>query len=319
MKSSGEVIGAALTTVGVAIAGALLCLSVLPWLVPEERAHLEDLAYQHTGQFAYSAGARPGTTYVSETVSTGEPIFVKLANAVTFTFSYQFLTDWYHDIRGSYRLNAIVADASGWKRTIELQTETTFVGDSFVASGEIDLSTLQAMIDGFQVETGIFRRDYEVSIVPEVSTYGSVMLLPTRDQFAPRLTFRLDPLQLQLVTTSSPGANPGDKDGTPLTPSKKGVVKWSSLEQNRLEGPGFSLAVSSARQLSLLAQGVGIAVLLSFLWISRRPRLVERPILDELATDGAAEAAVASATAVADQIGVLRRDDRRYWSFQMEG
>lgn len=99
-------------------------------------------------------------------VATGEPVFRRLADAVTLDFAYQFATERPHDVGGTYRLNVVISDPNGWKRTIELQPPTSFEGGAFTSSGTLDLGRIQAIVDSVEQETGLRRADYLVAVAP---------------------------------------------------------------------------------------------------------------------------------------------------------
>ncbi|MDP9350461.1 MAG: signal peptidase I [Chloroflexota bacterium] len=249
--------GQAVLTVLVAVLFGALLLAFLSYTRTTSRTVSDDLAYQHTGAFEYSA-AVPAGIYDTDRVATGQPVFRKLTDAVTVGFKYRLQSDQPRDIRGTYRLNAEVRDSSGWKRTIPLSSETGFKGDSFTASGTLDLVKVQVLIDGIEARTGIERADYTLSIAPEVTTRGELAGQTLEDNFAPRLDFRLDPLQLQLLSSA------GEEGSAILQPSQQGLMKRSRTEPNTISLPFLDLGVTTARWMSLIGlvfSVVGLLVL----------------------------------------------------------
>ncbi|HEX9370852.1 MAG TPA: DUF5305 family protein [Roseiflexaceae bacterium] len=161
------------------------------------------------------------------------------------------------DLRGTYRLVAEVGAPNGWKRTIELQPTTAFSGGAFTASGVLDLAKVRALVDRFEQQTGLERQQYTLAIVPEVSIDGTLAGQALKDEYAPRLEFRLDQTQMQLA-----GAGGGTQD--PLKPSKPGVLKYTHVEPNVIPLLFLKLEVPLARWIS--PGGLALA-LAGLLWL----------------------------------------------------
>jgi signal peptidase I len=232
-----------------------LALAAFAFTRPTTHEVADEVTYQQLGTFAYSASA-PAGLYDSNTVQTGEPLFPELTGDTTFTFDYKLTSDQPADPQGFYRLVAEVSAASGWKRTIELRPATAFRG-AFSASGVLDFVKVRALIDRFEQQTGLERQQYTLAIVPEVNVKGSLGGAPLQDEFAPRLEFRVDKTQIQLLRDGRDGQNP-------LTPSKSGVLKPVRVEPNIISLPLLKLDVTLARRLS--AGGASVA-LIGILWL----------------------------------------------------
>ncbi len=249
----GETGQAVLTILLAPLFGSLL-LAFLSYGRAGSRAVSDNLAYQHTAEFGYSA-AVPAGVYNADRVATGEPVFRKLTDVVTVQFKYRLQSDQPRDVAGTYRLNAEIRDASGWKRTIPLGSETGFRGDSFAASGTVDLGEVQALLDGVEARTGVEHPDYILSVAPEVLLKGKLAGQKLEDEFSPRLDFRLDPLQLQLLSSASADANP-------FKPVEQGFVQRSRTEPNRISLPYLDLSVATARWLATLGLVLSVSGLL---------------------------------------------------------
>jgi signal peptidase I len=251
-----------------ALAFAALLLGAFAFTRPISRSVSDDLSYEHTGAFSYSAAA-PAGVYDSGGVQTGEPVFRQLTSAVAVQFTYHLTADQPTDLHGSARLIAEISHTSGWKREIELQPETAFNGGDFTASGSIDLAHLQALTDSFEKQTGLQSQPYTLAVVSRVAMQGALNGQELRDEFAPRLEFQLDRLQMQLVKDS------GHTSG-PLNPSQKGLLKHSRPQPNTLALLGLVLEVASARWIALtaLAAAAGGWLLLAML-VSRAARVDE--------------------------------------------
>ncbi len=239
-----------------ALACTSLILGIFAFLRPATRAVADDIAYQQTGTFSYSA-TTPAGIYDTDSVQTGEPVFRQVTSAVDVQFVYRLTADEPADLRGSSRLVAEVGEAGGWKRAIELQPSTDFKGNTFTAQGSIDLARVQALIDHFEQQTGIQRQQYALTIVARTTVQGVLSGQELRDEFQPRLEFVLDRQQLQTAQTRG-----GTND--PFAQSQQGMLKRSRQQPNTLAPLGFTLEVASARRMALagLCLALGGALLL---------------------------------------------------------
>ncbi|HYN89261.1 MAG TPA: signal peptidase I [Ardenticatenaceae bacterium] len=228
-----------------AVAFASLLLAFFAFTRPLTRSVADDISYQHSGTFTYVAEAPPGV-YDSQRAETGEPVFRRLSNRVTVAFGYQLVSEQPAEVAGTAALAAEIGDGSGWTRSVELQGETAFEGSGTTLSGDLDLPQLQALIDGFERQTGLQRQQYQVAVVPIVRVDGSVGGQSFGETFAPRLEFQLDRLQLQLARTE-------DGAGDPLAPSQAGLLKQFRSEANTLSLLSLSLPVSTARWVAVAA------------------------------------------------------------------
>ncbi|MBI1877783.1 MAG: signal peptidase I [Chloroflexi bacterium] len=236
---------------------ASLLLALFAFTRPLIRTLSDDITYQHSGVFSYSAPAPPGI-YDTDTVQTGEPIFRRLITLVTMNFDYQFTADQPGDLSGTYRLMAEISNSSGWKWLVELQPEATFSGSTFTASGVLDLSRIQALIDSVEQQTGLPPQQYTLTLAPTVAISGTLAGQPWRDTFSPRLVFQLDELQMQLAPNSSGAADASD----PLKPAQPGLLKRAHEAPNTISLLGLTLQVSTARQLAVMGLAFSLAGLL---------------------------------------------------------
>jgi signal peptidase I len=233
-----------------------LLLGAFAFTRPTSLTVADDITYEQIGEFSYSAAAPPGV-YDTGGVQTGDPVFRNLTSAVTVDFIYRLAADRPTDLRGTYRLTAEVSDISGWKRRIELQPETTFSGGTFTASRGVDLARVQALIDSFEKQTALVRPQYTLAVVPEIIIQGSLAGQDLRDEFAPRLEFQFDKLQMQF-------AKDGSRATDPLKPLQKGLLKHSTTQPNTLALLGLTLEITTARTLAMAGLALAVSGLLLF-------------------------------------------------------
>jgi signal peptidase I len=240
-----------LLTAFAVLALAALALAAFAFTRPTTRDVADDLTYQQSGAFSYAAAAPPGL-YDAPAVQTGEPIFRNVSKNLTVDFAYRLESQAPADFHGTYRLVAQLSMLNGWKRTIELQPKQTFSGGAFATHGVLDLAAVQALIATLEAQTELIRQQYVLAIVPEVRVAGTLAGQALQDTFAPRLEFRLDALQLQLLKD-------GHDDQELFTPTKAGLLKHMRAEPNTLALLGLSLTVPNARWIALTVFALALA------------------------------------------------------------
>ncbi len=248
------------------LAVVLGVLAVVAFTRPATRTVTNQLSYHHTGQFSYSATVPPGI-YDSTTLETGEPVFRQVTDKVTFNFAYNFVAEHSSALEGSYRVLAEVSTTNGWKRTLELKPETPFTGSGFSTSNVLELARVQGLIDGVEQRIGQQTQHYTLAVIPQVTLKGVLAGQPLQESFAPRLTFQLDRVLMQLLRESS-------ATGDLLKPTKQGAVERSQAVPNTL--PLVKLPVATARILALVGLPLTLAGLLALaLSLLRQARIDE--------------------------------------------
>jgi signal peptidase I len=247
------------------VAFASIMLAAFAFTRPTTHELADEITYQQAGTFGYSADS-PAGLFDSNTIKTGDPLFPQLTSEATFTFDYRLIADSPADLHGSYRLLAALSAANGWQRTVEIQPATAFSGGAFTASGVLHFAQVRALIDRFEQQTGLERQQYTLAIVPELAVEGTLAGQALQDKFAPRMEFRLDQTQLQLVGAS------GALD--PLKPSKPGLIKYTHVEPNVIPLLFLKLEVPLAREIAL---GTLAVALIGLLWIGLRMLRAGRP------------------------------------------
>jgi hypothetical protein len=226
-----------------ALAFASIALAAFAFTRPLTHEVSDELPYQQSGFFQYAARA-PSGIYDSTTIQTGEPIFFQLTHAATFQFNYHIEADRLSDPQGTYQLAAEVSAANGWRRTIMLQPETSFSGNTWNVSGTLDLTSVQALMANFEQQTGIQRPQYALAIVPTIHLTGTLAGHRFQDSYAPRLEFRLDQNQIELLQDRG-------QNQDPLKPSQSGLIKYNHIEPNTLPILFFKLEVPLAREIAI--------------------------------------------------------------------
>jgi signal peptidase I len=259
-KPSGNSAGGiemALYTLGF-IALVFLGLSIFAFSRPATRT-VDKIKYQQTGVFFYSASVIPGI-YDTEMVRSGEPVFPKLTCSINVGFVYNLVGDQLQEISGSQQLNAYVSDAqSGWQRTIPLQAETTFSGNSYSTTAALDLCQVQTLVDSVGQETGFRPSTYILTIIPHVAINAKAAGQNLSDTFEPKLVFNFDKVHFYLAGGSKPETDP-------LRTSKDGLMNTTATQANTVSALGFEFNVIDLRILGLVGLGFALFGLLILGW-----------------------------------------------------
>jgi len=148
---------------------------------------------------------------------------------------------------GPYRLLAEISDSTNnWKRTLELQPPAQFTNGAIRAEGTLDLNKIQELVKLVNQQTGINRSQYAIVILPEVLTQLGIGNQTLEERFAPRLEFRVNDLEMYLVSRASGGST------DPLKPIQAGLAHQSVTQPNTLSLFGINLEIGLAQELSLI-------------------------------------------------------------------
>ena len=244
-----------------------LALGVFAYARPLTRNVVRDITYEQQGGFSYSADVPGGeAVYGVDGLSTGDPVYLKLAKRVLFTFTYQVDSPATVSAYGTASLSAVIEDADGWSRAIEIQPSTAFSGPKATISGIVDIGLIGRLTAQVQRLTGVERDSYTVAIVPNFQAHAGLNGHPLDLTFAPELTFRLDGLELQW--TSSTGASIADS----AHPVEGGLLQVPVSEPNSLSVFGFDLGVEHMRIFSVAGGAMSLIALLFIAIAARRAR-----------------------------------------------
>ncbi len=253
------------------VAFASLVLGIFAFTRPISRTVPNDITYEQTGTFAYTGPAASGI-YDASGPRTGEPLFRRLSNSMMVNFTYRLVSSEPTRAKGTYRLNAQVSDTNGWKRTLPLKPDTDFDGASFSVTGTLDLALVQSLIDRMEKQAGVSRQEYTLAIAPEVSIGARLADQGITDDFAPRLDFTFNRMQVYPIWSEASlnGSSRSDRMGnaqSPFTSSKKGLVKRDGVEPNRLSLFALTMDVSTAREVSVFGFGASLYGMVVFAFI----------------------------------------------------
>jgi len=228
------------------IAFASFLLAIIAFRRPIHKSVMDETPYEFKGIFSYSGDA-PSGIYDADTVKTGDPVFFNLTNELSVTYDFSIVSKQVKDSSGTIQLTAELSDPNGWKRTIELQPETDFIGDSISIAGNVDLEDIKQMIHTLEERTEFERQEYRLALTPSVLIEGEIVSEEFHGEFSPRLEFRLDKYQMYPKST--------DSEITTLEmfrPSQNGYVQRAAKTPNLISIFTLEIPVQQARLLSVL-------------------------------------------------------------------
>ncbi|MDZ4158537.1 MAG: signal peptidase I, partial [Anaerolineaceae bacterium] len=232
-----------------------IILGIVSFSQPALRKAADDLPFQQTGSFAYTAPIPPGV-YDSNALQTGDAIFPQLTCLVNMDFEYQLQSEAAFSGLGSYQVVAEVSNESGWRRTMALQPPTSFEGAEFQTQMKLDVCAARNMIAQMQELTGVQNNRYALVVKPTVQVSGHLNGRPMNADFAPELMFRVEPEQIYLA-----GSDLEETD--PLKPAEAGLLAGFTTIPNTISLFSLALPVTVGRTLAILAlalAGVGLGV-----------------------------------------------------------
>lgn len=250
--------GSARSGLGVAATASamFLLLGVISFSRPMTTSRTEELPYRHTGSFSYEADVPAGPVYADGVVRTGDPVFLRVVDAIDVTHRYSLDGEATGGVQGRARLLVEISDTNGWKRSLDLQPETSFTGPVFEARGRLDVRALRRLVGSVERATGVVRDAYTVRLGADVRVEGVLSGAAVADTFEPRIDFRLDALQLQVA--------PAEGARDPFRPVAKGAIRRPVEVPNQVALGGVGISVATARLVVMVGGAVSLLLLALF-------------------------------------------------------
>ncbi len=209
-----------------------------------------NIPYQQEGRFFYSATGTPGI-YDTELVRSGEPVFPKLTCFLNLGFTYNLMADQLQGAAGSHQLYArVFDDQSGWLRTIPLNPQTGFSGNTYFSMATLDLCQVESLVSMMEQETGLHASVYTLEIIADVAVTGLIAGSPINDTFVPSLVFKFDKVHLYLASD--------DPQVDSLYAMKQGLAGSTDLQTNTFVILGLNFTVRSIRVMALMGLGLSL-------------------------------------------------------------
>jgi signal peptidase I len=243
------------------------------------------IPYEQSGTLSYSGPAAPGPAYPDGRVTSGEPLFTHVLNAIELRFAYRLHSQASKSLSGVGSLTATITSTNGWHTTLPLGIPTRFRGDHAVITGTLDLDSLQALTTRLEATTQV-KGTYEIAVKPRVRTTGTLAGAPLRATLSPEVKFAETEGELALEAPATTVIGQASSTSTAksateaLSSSVSGSATGARDEPQSLSLGAVRMSVASARTASLEAIAIilgALVALLAFL----RPLLA--PERDELA------------------------------------
>lgn len=228
-----------------------LIIGFISFSRPTSRVVQDDFQYQHLGIFSYLAPA-PQAVYDSNAIKSGDPIFPRLTCLVDVNLQYTLIAPQAVDVTGSYQLTAVIREqTSGWQRSVSLQDETSFSGNTFGTTAKLDLCKMGSLTQALEQETDFHPGVYTLSVIPNVKVQGELLGRALDGQFDASVDFLYDRVHFYVIRNE-------DVDN-PLTVTETEVIQGERKETNTFAFFGTEVPVPMLRWLS----GVGLMISLT--------------------------------------------------------
>ena len=209
-----------------------------------------NIPYQQEGLFFYSATGTPGV-YDSELVRSGEPVFPKLTCFLNIGFTYKLMADQLQGVSGSHQLYArVMDDQSGWQRTIPLNPQTSFSGNTYFSMATLDLCEVESLVALVEQETGLHPNTYTLEVVAEAAVAGVIAGSPMNDTFTAALVLNFDKAHFYLASD--------DPQADSLRSVKQGLAGNADVQVNTFSILGLNPSVRSIRVIAILGFGFSL-------------------------------------------------------------
>lgn len=230
-------IGSVLALGAIVVGAVALLLATLAYGREPLRTTAEEYAYTQRAHFRYEADA-PAGLYDDPTIREGDPVFLRLTNAVQMAVDVDLEGERLEQPEGTVRLTATLQQQNGWERVMVLAPEQAFSGPRVSVGGNLDLAEFRRMVEEAEAASGVHFESYQLLVRADIRARVAedTALRP----FQPQVMFRISATQLQLEHTPS-----GDR--SPLTHTSSGALRSSRMEPNVLAMGPWSPSVASIR------------------------------------------------------------------------
>lgn len=253
-RAQARQVAVASGAVAVLAAGAGAVLLALPSTETEARS----VPVAQEGRFTYTGDAEAGTTYPTGVVSTGDPIYTKLADAVAVSFAHTLDAAGLDSAVGTVRLDLSVATADGWSAPLGSSPAVAVQDGAATASADIEPMVAAALVGRHNAEIGGNAGAATILVTPVVEVTGTVQGQSfTAGGLAP-LTFTMDTVALR------PPSGEGAFEPTGSVP-----VSVDAVVSRTVTLLGVDLPIGAARLLAAVVLVLAVAVAAVSGWIGR--------------------------------------------------
>jgi len=228
-------IGAGVVAVLAAVGGAALL--ALP--STETGTRTEDVTQE--GRFTYAGDARVGTTYPTGEISTGDPVYTRLADAVTVSFEHTVSAAGLDEVAGTVRLDLAVTSGDGWSAPLGSSPATPVQDGTAVASALLDPVRAANLVDRHDAEIGGSAGSASIVVTPVVDITGSLAGRSFTATQPAAFTFAMDGVALRPTA-----------DEAAYTPAASVPVTLEEVVPRTFTPLGVDLPIGLARVLAIV-------------------------------------------------------------------
>lgn len=232
-------------------------LGVVAWTASPRAPHRVVSSTGRQVVFSYTASVARSAAYDTTTVSSPDPVFRRLTNAVQLHVTYHGA---HTSPAAPVRLGILarLSAASGWHTSIPLASPAVVTSSRYHTTVPLDLRAFDARARLAAAVTGMPAAPLTVALTARVSTPGEAL-------FEPSIALNLTPLQLSLA--SDPAA---------MTVNDTSTIATTGSAPALLHLPFLHLRVTTARWIASGSMLAALLVLAVLALLSRRcARLTE--------------------------------------------
>ena len=165
---------------------------------PTSRLVTAEQPWANEARFAYTASVPRSPVYPDGSVSTGEPVFLRLVPRLRVDVGVQA-----RDARAGSRRRDDRHDCAALRRAglgracCQVTPEQEFSGAVARIDGVVDLTRVQRLTEQLQELTGTSQAAYSLTLATRVTTTGEVDGRPLESTFSPSIALELADLRLQ--------------------------------------------------------------------------------------------------------------------------
>lgn len=192
-RAQARQIAIASGAVAILAAGAGTVLLAMPSTQTETRSQ----PVTQEGRYGYSGVAEAGTTYPTGAISTGDPIYTKLADALTVSLRHTVRAPGLDEVAGTVRLDLAVTTADGWSAPVGSSAAVPVQDGTATATADLDPALAAALVGRHNAEIGGSAGSATIVVTPVVDVTGTLRGRPfTADGLEP-FTFTMDAVALR--------------------------------------------------------------------------------------------------------------------------
>ena len=229
----------------VAVLGAVTVVAALAeaslLLAPATQTTTTTVPFAQSGQYAYSATAVPGATYPAGTISTGDPVYTRLASGLTVTLTESAGAPGLTDLTGELRLALSLSTPDGWRAGLGAGAPVPFTvageGRTAVATVPVDPAAAQQLMDRHAAEIGTSGTGpATITVTPVLSAAAVVAGQSVTPQALSPFAFSFDGAVLRPAAAQEA-----------LSPRASAGVAVQQVGPRELPLPGFPVPLRVAR------------------------------------------------------------------------